>query len=202
MPAEPPPPLRARLALPMRRRSQRQQRLLRAQPEPQCLLPKRRKAKKIQILFFTTPSTTSVPPGQRGFPGADLKAAVQKSTWPSSLAITQTLLCLCQFGLVLGEPRLRPFKIHGVFLPLISIDPLGGLGDRMDSGTKGTRRTRRKAPPFPDAFVVPLAGVHVYSCLGVCLEGGWQGICAKTISDLFKKKSYKTQYCFRENSMF
>lgn len=145
MPAEPPPPLRACLALPMRRRSQRQQRLLRAQPEPWCLLPKRRKAKKIQILFFTTPSTTSVPPGQRGFPGADLKAAVQKSTWPSSLAITQTLLCLCQFGLVLGEPRLRPFKIHGVFLPLISIEPLRGLRDRMDSGTKGSRRTRRKA---------------------------------------------------------
>ena len=39
--------------------------------------------------------------------------------------------------------------------------------------------------------MVPLAGVHIYFCLRVCLEGGWQGICAKIISDLFKKKVAK-----------
>ena len=32
---------------------------------------------KIRILFFPPPSISS--PGQRGFPGADLKAAVQKA---------------------------------------------------------------------------------------------------------------------------
>lgn len=39
--------------------------------------------------------------------------------------------------------------------------------------------------------MVPLAGVRLYPRLGVCLEGAWQGICAKTISDLFKKKVTK-----------
>lgn len=58
----------------------------------------------------------------------------------------------------------------------------------MGSGTKGSGATREKAPPFPDAFAVPCAGIHVYSCLGICLEGGWQCICAKIISDFFKEK--------------
>lgn len=61
----------------------------------------------------------------------------------------------------------------------------------MGSRTKGSRKKRRKAPPFPDAFVLPLTGVPVCSRLGVSLEGGWQGICAKSISDLFKKKVTK-----------
>lgn len=134
--------------------------------------------------YFCPPSM-SWSPGQRGFPGADLKAA-----WPS-LDIARPLLCPSQCGVLLGEPRLTPLKIHGVFLPFLLINPLGGLGGRMDSGKKGSRRRRRKAPPFPDAFTVPLAGVRIYSRLGICLEGGWQGICAKTISDLFKKKVTK-----------
>jgi len=97
------------------------------------------------------------------------------------------LLCPRQFGDSLGEPRLTPPQIRGVFLPLLLTDPLRGLGDiRTGSGTRGSSRARRKAPP--DALVVPLAGVHAYSCLGVCLGGSWQGICAKTISELFKKK--------------
>lgn len=104
--------------------------------------------------------------------------------------MSQTLLCPCQFGVLLGEPRLTLLKIHGIFLPLLLIDPLGATGNRMGSGRKGSRRNRQ-APPFPDAFMVPFAGVPIYSCLGACLEGTWQGICAKSISDLFKKKVTK-----------
>lgn len=61
----------------------------------------------------------------------------------------------------------------------------------MGSGRKGSRRRRRQAPPFPDAFMVPFAGEPIYSCLGACLEGVWQGIRAKSISDLFRKKVTK-----------
>lgn len=70
--------LSPRLALPLRRRSQRQQSLRQAQPQPRCLLARRRKAKKVfQILFFPPHNVCS--PRQCGFPGADLKAAVQNA---------------------------------------------------------------------------------------------------------------------------
>lgn len=105
--------------------------------------------------------------------------------------MSQTLLCPCQFGVLLGEPRLTLLKIHGISLPLLLIDPFGALGNRMGSGTKGSRRRRRQAPPFPDAFMVPFADVPIYSCLGACLEGAWQGICTKSILDLFRKKVTK-----------
>lgn len=119
-----------------------------------------------------------------------MKAAVQKHM-ASIERRTDTALCLCQFGALLGEPGLTPLKIHGVFLPLLLINPFRRLADWMGSGTKGSGATREKAPPFPDAFAVPRAGIHVYSCLGICLEGGWQHICAKIISDLFKEKATK-----------
>ncbi|EOB07509.1 hypothetical protein Anapl_02033 [Anas platyrhynchos] len=71
----------------------------------QYLLASWRKAKEIWILnfyffcFFSLPSAYS--PGLCGFPGAELKAAVQKHM-ASIERRTDTALCLCQFGALLA----------------------------------------------------------------------------------------------------
>lgn len=72
------PPLPSRPVLPRQRQSQRLQGLCRAQTQPRCFLARQRKAKKIQILFLP-PTHNVCSLGQCGFPGADLKAAVQKA---------------------------------------------------------------------------------------------------------------------------
>lgn len=90
--SEPPPPLPTRRVLPRWRRSQRLQGLCRAQLQPWRFLARQSKAKKIQILFLP-PTHNVCSLGQCGFPGADLKAAVQKSTWPS-LNVADTALPL------------------------------------------------------------------------------------------------------------
>lgn len=157
MPAEPPP------------------RLAPAEAKPKAVEPSPGSAAAPVLAGKAEEGKKSIPdpvfsPPQRLLPAAvwlpwsRLESSCAKCTWPSP-SIAQTPLCPCQFGAVLREPRLTSLKIHGVFLPLLLIDPLRGLGDKMGSGTEG-RRMRRKAPPFPDAFVVPLAGTHIYSCLG------------------------------------
>lgn len=183
MPAEPPPPLCTRLALPTQRRRQRQPSLCRAQPELRCLLARWKKAKTVRSC--STP-LTFCNLGQHGSPGADLRAAARRahghrrtspghrcaragleSRWVSPAHTTYTSWCL-------PSPPLKP-------IPSGSVETGGAQAQTAAEG-------RSKALPLPDAFAVPLAGVHVCSCLGSCLGGGWQGICAKTISDLFKKK--------------
>lgn len=103
-------------------------------PPPQCLLP-----------------------GAACLPWSRLESSCAKSTWPS-LNITQSRLCLCQFGVLLGEPRLTPLKIHGVFLPLLLINTLRGLGDRIGSGTKGSRTS----PAISRCFHGALLQVYTY----------------------------------------
>lgn len=65
-------------ALPRQRRSQRLQGLCRAQPQPWCFLARRKKANKNSDPVFFHPPHNVCSLGRCGFPGADLKAAVQK----------------------------------------------------------------------------------------------------------------------------
>lgn len=86
-------PFAPALQCPHKGESQRQQGLQRAQPEPQCSLARRRKAKKIQILF-SSPPCQHLLPGAGWLPWSRLESSCAKSTWPS-LTIVQTLLCPC-----------------------------------------------------------------------------------------------------------
>lgn len=147
-----------------------------------------KKAKEIWILlfllcffFFFIPLPSACSPGLCGFPGAELNAAVQKH-----VAFTeQHAYTACANP----EPCwVNPGSHHTTFMVLSflssSSNPFRGLGDGI--GRKRQQSNRRKSPTISRCFCM-----CIHSCLSACLEGGWQHICAKIISRLFKKKVTK-----------
>lgn len=85
---------------------------------------------------------------QRLLPWSSLESGCAKSTRPSP-DVAQTLLCPRQFGFVLGEPRLTPLQIHGVFpSPPLKRPPRRAW--RQDG--LGHKKDKKKSPTISRCF--------------------------------------------------
>lgn len=90
------------------------------------------------------------PPQKTSAPWSGWESSCAESTRPSP-HIARTRLCPGQPGSLLGEPRLTPLKIHGVFLLLLLTDP-------PSEGRDGLRHKRQQKDEkkSPHHFQMPL----------------------------------------------